>query len=252
MHRLRDKVAFITGTAGGQGRAAALLFAKEGARVLGCDVKTDQSRETVRMVLEAGGEMSSVEPVDLSDPEQAEAWIREGLKIYGGIDILYNNASKPAFAPLPELSNEAWTETLRHELDLVFYATRAAWPHLIARGGGVIINTASIAGHVAISDNHSAHAAAKGGILAMTRQWASEGARHNIRAVSISPGPVLTPATELLVDTEQGRRSLAEQTLLKRMGTPEDIAYLALYLASDEASWMTGSDVVIDGGCTSV
>lgn len=248
MKRLEGKVALITGTAGGQGRAAALLFAREGARVFGCDVKVNETLETVRMVRDAGGLMDALAPVDLSDDPQVRDWMTRAIELHGRIDILYNNASKPAFAPLSELTNDMWSETLRHELDLVFFASRAAWPHLIAGGGGVIINTASVAGHLAIADNHTAHAAAKGGVLAMTRQLAAEGAPHNIRAVSISPGPILTPALALVASTTEQQDALASTTLLKRLGTPEDIAYLALYLASDEASWVTGTDVIIDGG----
>jgi len=148
-------------------------------------------------------------------------------------------------------SAEDWDFSLRNELNLVFYATQAAWPHLVQRGGGSIINTAAIGAlRGTASLGASAHAAAKGGVIALTRQFAGEGARHRIRANSISPGAVATPALKALP-----RGKLEELTAsypLGRIGQPEDIAYAALFLASDEASWITGIDLVIDGGLTTM
>jgi meso-butanediol dehydrogenase / (S,S)-butanediol dehydrogenase / diacetyl reductase len=248
--RLENKIAFITGIGGGQGRAAAQVFAAEGATVVGCDVRANGVDETVAMVREAGGTIFASAEVNLSEAAQATRWIEGGIAATGGIDILYNNASAARFGLMPDIGDEDWSFTLRNEIDLVFYATRAAWPHLIARGGGSIINTASVAGlRGNLTVGFSAHAAAKGGVIAYTRQLCAEGAQHRIRANSISPGLVETPALDGLSADE--RKAIMSQIPIGRIGLPEDIAHCALYLASDQASWVTGCDIVIDGGRSS-
>ena len=197
MGRLEGKVALITGTAGGQGRAAALAFAREGALVVGCDVKEAESRETVAMVQAAGGTMTSMEPVDLGDSATARAWIDEAAAVHGGIDVLYNNASAARFQPFAQTTDDDWHFSVRNELDLVFYACSAAWPHLVARGGGSIINTGSISGMSSLpaTPGNFAHAAVKGAVIALTRELALEGGSVGIRANSISPGMIESPAT---------------------------------------------------------
>jgi meso-butanediol dehydrogenase / (S,S)-butanediol dehydrogenase / diacetyl reductase len=251
MGRLKNKVVFLTGTAGSQGRAAALLFAKEGAQIVGCDFIEDAAAETAAMVTAEGGEMTSFCPVDLSDPEAAKRWIDDGVARYGRIDILYNNASAVKFARLPG-TQEAWSFTLRHELDLVFNTVTAAWHYFQRAGKGVIINTASVSGHRGNAGQGAvAHCAAKGGVIALTKQLAAEGGPLNIRANSISPGLIRTPSMVHWLSPEQiAARERAN--LLGRIGNPEDIAYCALYLASDEANWVTGSDFIIDGGLSAV
>ncbi|HYC81360.1 MAG TPA: SDR family NAD(P)-dependent oxidoreductase [Solirubrobacterales bacterium] len=253
--RLRGKTALITGTAGGQGREAALLFAREGALVVGCDRNVEGAAETVAMVRAEGGRMSSRQPVDLGDSAAAREWIDAAAAEHDGFDILFNNASAPRFGLLGELSDEAWHATIRNEVDLVFFACRAAWPHLIARGGGAIVNTASIAawaatGHMAKGAARGSvpHAAAKGAVIAMTRELALEGAEHGIRVNSISPGPIETPITAANFSDPEARRLVTDNLLLRRLGRPEDIAAAAVYLASDETSWMTGTDIAVDGG----
>jgi meso-butanediol dehydrogenase/(S,S)-butanediol dehydrogenase/diacetyl reductase len=247
MGRLTGKVAFITGIASGMGRAAATLFAAEGARVVGCDISESQAQQTVSEVREAGGQMVTFGPVDLSSPAAAKKWISDGLAETGGIDILYNNAGGARFGPFGELSHEDWAFTLRNEVDLVFYASQAAWPHLIARGGGVIINTGSaVAARGNPNMGFAAHAASKGAIVAFTRQLAAEGAKHKIRANIVSPGPIRTPATAVM--PPEAKERIRASIPLERWGEVEDVAYCALYLASDEARWVTGADFVIDGG----
>lgn len=248
MRRLEGKVAFITGTADGQGRAAAQLFAREGATVVGCDVKEDKAQETVALVSQAGGRMISMSPVDLGNPDAAKQWIEQGIEQTGGIDILYNNAGAAQFEMIDKMSPATWAFTMRNEIDLIFYTTRAAWPHLIARGGGVVLNTAStVTRRGTAKMGMGAHMAAKGAVIAFTRQVAAEGAPHRIRANSISPGAIESPATAHLKDRA---KELAAAIPLGRWGKPEDIAYCALYLASDEACWVTAADFAIDGGAS--
>ena len=250
--RLNGRVALITGTGGGMGREAALRFAAEGALIAGCDVNGGGNEETVALVRQAGGDMIA-STVDLGDPAQSQAWIENAATFYGRIDILYNNASAARFAPIADLSIEDWQFTIRNELDLVFYATKFAWPHLAAskgeRRGGVIINTASIAGlRASGSAGIGAHAATKGAIHAFTRQCALEGAEQGIRAVSISPGFTLTPGTAMIKENPAVHDALVASTPLHRVATPADIIAMAVFLASDEASYITGTDIVIDGG----
>jgi NAD(P)-dependent dehydrogenase (short-subunit alcohol dehydrogenase family) len=244
--RLAGKIAFITGTAGGQGREAARLFAAEGARVIGCDVNAEGAEETAEIVRGIRGQMTSFSPVDLGDVEAARAWIEQGIAEAGGIDILYNNASALKSGFVGDVDPADWRFTIRNELDLILWTTQAAWPHLIERGGGSIINTASTAGHRGSAGTPgSPHTATKGAVIAITRQFAAEGCAHRIRANSISPGLIVTPGLRAAVAAGWFPPMPMP---LGRLGRPEDVAYLALYLASDESSWVTASDFVVDGG----
>ena len=250
--RLDGRVALITGTGGGQGEAAAIRFTEEGALVVGCDLNEEPNRQTVAAVQAAGGTMTGMAPVDLGDPEQAKAWVEAAAAIHGRIDVVYNNASAPNFVAA-DSSVEDWQRTIRNELDLVFYVTKFAWPYLAERGG-VIINTASTSAYVAArAPGALAHCAAKAGVLALTRATAADGAVHKIRAVSISPGPIKTPgAIDAFFHMPGAEEATISQLLVDRVGTGEDIAGLAAFLASDEAAFMTGVDVVMDGGMTAL
>jgi len=250
--RLAGKVALITGTAGGQGRAAALLFAREGAHIVGCDLKEAEALETVAMVEAQGGRMTSMAPVDLGDSAAARGWVREAVAVYGGVDVLYNNASAPKFASIATMTDEDWHFTIRNELHLMFYATSEAWPHLVARGGGSIINTASISGMRAMPETPGsvAHATTKGAVIGMTRELALEGGPHHIRANAISPGAIETPATAPALADTDFRALHIDRIFLDRIGTSQDVAALALFLASDDSSWVTGANFVVDGGFT--
>jgi NAD(P)-dependent dehydrogenase (short-subunit alcohol dehydrogenase family) len=247
MGRLAGRVALITGTAGGQGAAAARLFAAEGATVVGCDLDAVRARAVAEEIV---GAMTVDAPVDLSDPEAAADWVDGAAARAGGIDILYNNASAPRVGPFEEMTFEDWRFTQRNELDLIYTVTRAAWPHLVARGGGVIINTASVSAHRgATFIEQAAHGAAKGGVLSMTRHLAASGARHRIRANSISPGLIVTPQIEPFLD-EPGHpvHEMLRTHPLGRLGQPGDVARVALFLASDEAAYLNAVDIVVDGG----
>jgi NAD(P)-dependent dehydrogenase (short-subunit alcohol dehydrogenase family) len=250
MGRLDGKIALITGTARGMGRSAALLFAAEGARVVGCDVLADEADETVALVREAGGEMVSMAPVDISTEEGARGWVDAAVAAYGGIDVLYNNASSPRVGPYTELTPADWHYTIRNELDIVHFVTTAAWPHFVERGGGCIINTASIAAvRGAAFFQQAAHGAAKGGVLAYTYHLAAAGGAHRIRANAILPGMIRTPSTEFLFHgPDAPSAKLAETNPLGRTGYPEDVAKLAVFLASDDAWYVNAAAIPVDGG----
>ena len=247
--RLAGKVAFITGTGGGQGRAVALMFAAAGAVVLGCDHNEAQNLQTAD-IAERQGLRVFTTAIDCSDPILARDWINEGVKKFKKIDILYNNAGFAHFAPIETMTSTQWSETLRYELDIVFYPTQAAWKHLVESGGGSIVNVASVSGMKATERLPAlAHATGKGGVISLTRQLALEGAPHNIRVNSISPGPILTPVTKTAIEADPELRATFESwPRLGRVGQPEDVAYAALFLASDESAWITASNIVVDGG----
>lgn len=248
--RLAGKVALITGTAGGQGAAAARLFCAEGATVIGCDLDAQRAEAVADEIRDAGGEMGCTAPVDLADPDQARGWVDSAAVACGGIDIVYNNASAPRVGPFDEVTWDDWRFTLHNELDLIFTVTSAAWPHLVARGGGVIVNTASVSAHRgATFIEQAGHGAAKGGVLALTRHLAASGARHGIRANSISPGLIVTPQIEPFLD-EPGHpvHEMRVTHPLGRLGTPEDVARVALFLAGDESAYLNAVDIVVDGG----
>lgn len=248
--RLTGKVALITGTGGGMGRASAELFAREGAHVVGCDLNEAGSRETVERVRAAGGAMTAMAPVDLSVDETATQWVDEAVTTYGGVDILFNNASNARVGRFDELDPETWHYVMRNELDLVYFVSRAAWPHLIARGGGAIVNTASISAlRGARFQQQAAHGAAKGGVLAFTFHLAAAGAPHGIRANAILPGMIRTPSTEhLFADPDHPVHELVASNPLGRAGTAEDVAKVALFLASDDAAYVNATAITVDGG----
>jgi len=251
MKRLEGKVALITGTAGGQGRVAALAFAREGAKVVGCDLNAEGAETTVRMVRSAGGEMTSMAPVDLSVEEQAVAWVDAAAATYGGVDILYNNASLGRVGALSSMRTATWHFTVRNELDIIFYVTRAAWPHLVARGGGSVINTGSIIAARGTDMPMAAHGAAKAGVIGLTAHLALEGGPRGIRVNCISPGLIANDMFEpLLRDPNDNMHKQVRTSPLGRVGRPEDVAPLAVFLASDESSYITGANIPVDGGQT--
>lgn len=250
MGRLDGKVALITGSGGGIGRAVALLFAGEGAVVAGCDLDAGRASETTELVRAAGGTMTSAAPVDVADEGAVNTWIDATADEHGGIDVLFNNAGLTSFAPLEEVTLDDWSFTMRNELDHVFLACKHGWPHLRARGGGSVVNVGSTAGLTgSLNLDRAAHTAAKGAVIALTRQLAAEGARHGIRVNAISPGMTVTPQTEHLFDDPSHPISrVADHIPLGRPGRPEDVARCALFLASDESSYVTGANLVVDGG----
>ena len=254
MGRLDGKRALISGTGGGIGRAAAVLCAREGAHVVGCDLDPETSAQTVELVRAEGGRMDAIAPVDLATEEGAGRWVREAVTLAGGIDVLVNNASAIRFGPIGTLSFADWSFTIRHELDIVFLVTRATWPHLVAGGGGSIVNVASItASRGAFFMPQNAHGAAKGGVLALTYQLVVEGGPHGIRVNAVSPAMTETPHTApMLADPDGPGASIAARVPLGRWGQPEDVAHAIVFLASDEARHVSGANIPVDGGAAVV
>jgi NAD(P)-dependent dehydrogenase (short-subunit alcohol dehydrogenase family) len=253
MGRLEGKIALISGTGGGMGRAAAIEFARQGAKVAGCDMDEAGNAETAKLVHEAGGVMRPFSPVDLTTEDGAVSWVRDAVEAFGGVDILYNNASVARVGPWDQLTYEQWRFSITYELDIVFLSTKAAWPHLVARGGGSVINVGSVSAHRGASFVHQhAHGAAKGGVVAFTAHLVVSGIPHGIRANSISPGLILTPATAFVEDPGGPGPALVAQIPSRRVGQPEEVARLAAFLASDEAAYINGADIPIDGGVTAV
>jgi len=246
--KLSGKVCIITGTGGSMGRAAALAFSREGASVVGCDLNVESAGATIQTVRREGGTMESLQPCHLGNASECQALVDFAVRTFGRIDVLFNNAAMAYFNWLEDITDEEWDRNRREEVDLVFYLTRAAWPHL-KRSRGVVVNTASLTALMSFKNLGSlAHTTAKAGIIGMTRQLAMEGREHGIRANSISPGVIETNQTrEQLKDPEWADYMLGK-TLLGRLGRPEEVASVALFLASGESSYVTGVDIVVDGG----
>jgi NAD(P)-dependent dehydrogenase (short-subunit alcohol dehydrogenase family) len=250
--RLRGKTALVTGIGNGIGKGCAMLFAAQGARVVGCDIDAAAARRTVEEARERGWQIDSLHPCDLTARGEALRFVEFAVERHGGIDVLVNAAAFGAFAWIDEMDYETqWRKTLTGELDIVFLLCQAAWPALQVRGGSIINFASANATHALEGSPALAHCAGKGGVLAMTRQLAMEGGPHGIRANTISPGLVETEATRshLNVQPELMERVLSKM-MTRRVGQPEDIAWCALFLASDEAAWVTGADFPIDGGAT--
>jgi meso-butanediol dehydrogenase / (S,S)-butanediol dehydrogenase / diacetyl reductase len=252
--RLDGKVALISGTGRGMGRAAALEFAAQGAAVFGCDLDQRQSEETAELVRRSGGVMEALAPLDLSSAAGARAWADAAVDRFGGVDILYNNASALRNGPLMELTDDDWRFTIANELDIVWYSVRAVWPELIARGGGSVINVASIAAKLgARFTGQVPHGSAKGGVLAMTKHLCVAGGEHGIRVNAILPGLIYTPETARFIDDPDGPLpGILARIPLGRYGRADEVAKLAAFLASDDAAFITGAEIAIDGGDGSV
>lgn len=243
--RLKDKTALITGAGSGMGRSAALLFAREGALVLACDVKQKAVDETVAMVSSQGGNARAV-VADVSNSADVESAVICAEKL----DILYNSAGiwLNQDGPAPELSEETWDRVINVNLKGTFLCCKYAIPAMVNTGGGSIINVSSISALRAGKDNYDAYAASKGGIISFTLSVASTWGVKNIRANVICPGSIDTPMTSGSYEEGAIREFWRTRTALGRVGEPLEVAQTALWLASDDSSYVTGSVILVDGG----
>jgi NAD(P)-dependent dehydrogenase (short-subunit alcohol dehydrogenase family) len=249
--RLKGKVALVTGIGSGIGQGCALLFARQGATVFGSDINEQTAQATAAQAAAEGFPLAGISKVDLAREADIKQWVADAKAIAGGIDILVNAGAYATWGWIEEITLAEFRTCLQGEVDIVFMACQAVWPHMKQRGGGSIINLSSANAHHALKGSPAlAHVAAKGAVLAMTHQLACEGAPHGIRANSIAPGLVVSAATRPVLADPVRAEQLRQAHMTGRVGQPEDIAWAALYLASDESSWVTASEMRVDGGTT--
>lgn len=246
MDRLKDKVAIVTGAGSGIGRAISLAFAKEGAKVVVADYKPEGAEETVKMITDSGGE-AVFSLTDVSRADQIQAMIQSAGDKFGGLDVLVNNAGVALMADLASTTDEIWQKTIDVDLKGVFLGVKAAVPEMEKRGKGKIINTASIAGLVGFQ-GITAYCAAKGGVVNMTKEMALDLAPKKINVNAIAPGVIKTAMTADILKDPKMAEGMLVQTPIGRLGEPEDIAWAAVYLASEESDFVTGHTLVVDGG----
>jgi NAD(P)-dependent dehydrogenase (short-subunit alcohol dehydrogenase family) len=251
--RLDGKTALVTGAGSGLGQAIALMFARHGAVVVGTDIDAERAEATLTQARKEDLAFESLHPLDLRDRASIDRLVSHVVDRHGSFNVLVNAAARFTGAPIEEMDFDVhWRGTLATELDAVFLMCQTAWPHLRAAGGASIINFASVNARLAADGLPTiVHAAGKAGVLGMTRELAKEGARHGIRANTIAPGIVATGATRpILEGSPHLAAKLAARTMLGTVGDPDDVAWAAVYLASDESRWVTGSDMAVDGGWT--
>ena len=253
MGRIEGKVALITGAASGIGEATAELFAREGARVMVADVQDELGRQVVERVRAAGGTAEYIH-CDVAAAEDVAGMVRATVDRFGRLDILYNNAGLGRGGSITEIAEEDWDLVIDVDLKSIYLGCKYAIPEMKKTGGGSIISTASIAGLRGSPGLH-AYSAAKAGVINLTRSIAGEVGPFGIRVNCICPGIIVTPIWRQVVDLvgEQQEvmwKTMAQRVLLQRVGMPEDIARGALFLASDDSSYVTGHALVIDGGLT--
>ena len=247
--RLKGKRAFISGAGSGIGEAAAMKFAAEGARVILADIRSPAVEAVAARIVAAGGEALAVSG-DIADPEQCRHMIDEGAMRLGGLDLMFNNAgivlgedTGPVETPL-----EIWEQTIRVNLTGVFLACKFGIPHLLRAGGGAVVNNASVVALVGSAYPQIAYTAAKGGVVAMTREMAVLYGRKGLRFNSVCPGPVGTSLVRAFIKEESNWETRRPYMPMGRLGTVEEVANLVAFLVSDEASYITGAAYAADGG----
>jgi NAD(P)-dependent dehydrogenase (short-subunit alcohol dehydrogenase family) len=249
--RLKGKVAFITGAGAGMGREASVLFAEEGARLVVADIDGKAAQGTVELVEKAGGQALGVTG-DVAVESDVQRMIEEGIRRFGALHVLYNNAGvlwKDRDRSVLETDEKWWDRVMAINLKSVFWVTKYGIPHLQRAGGGSIINMGSVSALAGFTRAQDAYTAAKGAVISLTKSLAIQFARDKIRCNVIHPGIVDTPLQAPYL-TEAIRKEFETGIPLGRIAQPREIAYVALFLASDESSFMTGAELVVDGGFT--
>ncbi len=249
--RLENKVALITGASSGIGRETSLLFASEGAKVVAADINDAGGEETIQMVRDAGGEATYVH-ADVSRSVDCENMVRVAEETYGALHVLFNNAGimHSQDDDAVSTSEEVWDLTMAINLKGVFLGCKYGIPALRRAGGGSIINTASFVAILGAATPQLAYTASKGGVLAMTRELAIVHARENIRVNALCPGPLHTELLMRFLNTDAKKQRRLVHIPMGRFGYAKEMAYAALYLASDESSYVTGTEFMVDGGIT--
>ncbi len=247
--RLADKTVLITGAGGGMGRLAAQLFAREGASIVAIDVAEPALRETAVSVEGEGGRIVAV-PADVSVAADVERAVAEGLRAFGKLHVLYNNAGifPDEDGSIVDMDVGVYQRVLDVNLKGVSLCCKYGIPHLMEAGGGSVINVASFVALMGCTVPQDAYTASKGAILSLTRSLAVQYGPKGVRVNAICPGPIETPLLESLFPNEDERLKRLNRIPMGRFGRPEDVVYAALYLASDESSWTTGTTFVVDGG----
>ncbi len=248
MGRLDGKIAIITGAASGIGRVTAQRVAAEGACTVVADLNTAGAKQTAEEIVSAGGEATAVQ-LDLGDSESVRAMVRAAVTGYGGLDILHNNAAATLLAatkdlPVGAADPDVWDETMRVNLRGTMVAIQAAVPHMIERGGGSVINTSSGAGLTGDLRN-PAYGASKAALISLTRYVATEFGKQGVRCNAISPGYIVIAGKP---GRDAVNAAMLRHALTPRLGRPEDIAALVVFLASDESAFITGQNICVDGG----
>ncbi|KUE88749.1 2,5-dichloro-2,5-cyclohexadiene-1,4-diol dehydrogenase [Cupriavidus necator] len=246
--RLQDKVALISGAGTGIGAATAARFAAEGARVMLCGRREAPLRAVAEEIRSRGGEAAWIQ-ADVTNEADVERAVAQTVAQFGGLHVMVNNAVNYTWGVLDEVSTQAWRQCLTGSLDVAFFGTRAALRVMKAAGGGAIVNLGSVAGLLG-SPGLSAYGAAKAGVLNFSRAVALEGAAHNVRVNVVIPGVVWSEGTREALASEEVARGTARAVPLGRVGEPHEVAGAILFLASDEASYITGQSLVVDGGKT--
>jgi len=250
--RLADKVAIITGSAGGMGKLAAELFADEGASIVVTDVAVKDGEETAQAIRNAGGQAIFVK-ADVANEAECAHMVDAAIDAFGRVDVLYNNAGimPPEDKGVTETSEVVWDKVLDINLKSAFLCTKYAVPHMVKQGKGSIINVASFVAFMGCTVPQDAYTASKGGMLALTKSFAIQYGRNGVRCNAICPGPIETPLLRYLWTSEEARNMRLNRIPLGRFGEARDIVYMALYLASDESAWTTGAWLIVDGGISS-
>lgn len=248
--KLKDSVALISGATSGMGKGIAQLFAKEGAKVVVNGRNEERGNQTVEDIKKNGGKATFIK-ADVSEAIQVEELIAHTIEKYGTLNTLVPNSGILGIGSVTEISLDEWNQTIGTNLNGVFLLCRYAIPQMIKAGGGSIVINASIAGFKSFA-NHPAYCASKGALIPLAKNLAIDYAAQNIRVNCLCPGPVDTPliwdSAKAFKKPDSAVQEAGESTLLKRLGTPEDVAKAALFLASDDSSWITGTTLTIDGG----